>query len=70
MAKRTRGRSLVTPERSDKRERMPESRAVGMREMELSADEARELRERIAHPRALPKRAPRDLPPGDASLIR
>ena len=49
---------------------MPEPRAVGMREMELSAEEARELRERIEHPEALPKRAPRDLPLGDASLIR
>ena len=70
MAKRTRGRSLVAPERRDEREQTPESRAVGMREMELSADEARELRERIEHPHALPRRAPRDLPPGDASLIR
>lgn len=70
MAKRTRGRSLVTPERDGKREQATESRAVGMREMELSAEEARELRERIEHPRALPRRAPRDLPPGDTSLIR
>lgn len=70
MAKRTRGRSLVTPERDGEREPATESRAVGMRKMELSAEEARELRERIAHPTALPRRAPRDLPPGDASLIR
>jgi hypothetical protein len=70
MAQRTRRRSLVAPERGGKRERATESRAVGMREMELSAEEARELRGRIAHPRALPTRSPRDLPPADASLIR
>lgn len=45
------------------------SRAVAMREMDLTPEEARELRERIERPVALPKRQPRDLPPADPSLL-
>lgn len=45
------------------------SRAVGMRDMSLTAEEAHELRERIERPTALPKRRPHDLPPADPSLL-
>ena len=45
------------------------SRAIAMREMDLTPEEARELAERIEHPTALPKLPPRDLPPGDASKL-
>ena len=47
-----------------------ESRAIAMREMDLTPDEATELRERIEHPTTFPKRSPRDLPAGDPSLLR
>lgn len=60
-------RALEQPDRvADKRE----SRAIAMREMELTPEEATELRERIEHPTALPSRTPHDLPAGDPSLLR
>jgi predicted transcriptional regulator len=46
-----------------------ESRAIAMREMDLTPEEATELRERIEHPTAFPKRTPHDLPEGDSSLL-
>ena len=45
-------------------------RAVALREMELTVEEAREIERGIEHPTALPKLPPRDLPPGDASMLR
>lgn len=44
-------------------------RAVALRDMELTVEEAKELQERIEHPAAFPKRPPRDLPPGDDSRL-
>src|SRR6266508_4120995 len=46
---------------------LPESRAVAMRPMDLSVEEADEIRQRIDAPQSLPRRAPRDLPAGDAT---
>ena len=44
--------------------------AVAMRPMDLTEDEARELRAHVEHPSALPTRQPRDLPAADPSILR
>lgn len=58
------------PARGRRRPVVPKQRAVALRDMELTVEEAKELQERIEHPTAFPKRPPRDLPPGDDSMLR
>lgn len=63
-------RGLSTSDERDQTVEGRKSRAVAMREMELTLEEAAELRERIEHPAAFPTRAPWELPAGDSSLLR
>ena len=49
---------------------LPESRAVGMRRMDLTPEAAAEIHDRMRNPKALPRRAPRDLPLADSSALR
>lgn len=63
-------RGLSTQESPEHGAETGESRAVAMRQMDLTPEEAAELQERIEHPIAYPKRPPRDLPEGDPSLLR
>ncbi|MGI8856423.1 MAG: hypothetical protein ACR2JW_11780 [Thermomicrobiales bacterium] len=44
--------------------------AEALRETELTAEEAEELRRRLEQPRILPAREPRDLPAMDPSHLR
>ena len=57
-------------ESEDRCKTIPQSRTIEMREMELTPDEAQELRERIEHPRTRPARTSVDLPIGYEEMLR